>query len=94
MNHHLMDVEQANPISPKRPCGPPSIMGIRRGELCELLLDFCMNDLLDLYDSLKDALLYDGIDIGRAGSTKFIEMIMNHVHFEAISKSVDEVMSE
>lgn len=53
-----------------------------------------MNDLLDLYDSLKDALLYDGIDIGRAGSTKFIEMIMNHVHFEAISKSVDEVMSE
>jgi hypothetical protein len=69
-------------------------MGIRRGELCELLLDYCMSDLLDLYDGLKEALLYEGIDIGRGGSTKFIDLIMNHVHFEAVSKSVDEVMSE
>lgn len=53
-----------------------------------------MNDLLDLYDSLKDALVYEGIDIERAGSTTFIDLIMNHVHFEAISKSADEVMSE
>lgn len=72
----------------------PDTMGIRRGELCELLLDYSMNELLDLYDSLKEDLLYEGIDIGRAGSTKFVDMIMNHVHFEAISKSVDEVMSE
>lgn len=69
-------------------------MGIRRGDLSELLLDFCMNDLLDLYESLKETLLYDGFDIARGGSTEFIQMIMSHVYFESISKSTEEVMSE
>lgn len=69
-------------------------MGVRRSELCELLTDYCMGDLLNLYDTLKDELIYEGIDIQQMGSPMFLELIMDYVHFDAPNKSVEEVMSE
>jgi hypothetical protein len=69
-------------------------MGVRRSELCELLTDYCMGDLLNLYETLKDELIYEGIDIQQMGSPAFLEIIMDHIHFDAQNKSVEEVMSE
>lgn len=69
-------------------------MGMRRGELCELLLDYCMQDLLHMYEELREDLFYEGIDIGFLGSCKFIELVMDHVQFDIANRWGEEGMSE